>query len=135
MYIEITRRVAVEVCSVQITVPVNYEEEDMPNNFPGRDGDQWSVIVNLHNGDLSLSDRSPFPKDATLELHMKVCNSGIYRLLDDCGDVMEERAAGVPGFFPGPHYGDYLILDIADGKVENWNMPCADDVAEAFQEQ
>jgi hypothetical protein len=33
----------------------------------------------------------------------------------------------VPGFFPGEHWGDYVMLDIelATGKILNWKAPTA----------
>lgn len=135
MHITVLKKVSIEVSSVRCVVAVRYEEDDMPNDFPGRKGKQWSVIINLHNGELSLVDRTPFPKDAKLDLHMKVCDCGVYTLLDHCGDEVGEVDGYVPGFFPGQHYGDYLILEIADGKVQNWTKPSERKVAEVFTEQ
>lgn len=39
----------------------------------------------------------------------------------------------VPGFMPGQHYGDYVILniDLDTGLVTNWKAPTAEEV-EAF---
>ncbi|MGF0237226.1 hypothetical protein ACQR3P_30300 [Rhodococcus sp. IEGM1300] len=36
----------------------------------------------------------------------------------------------VPDFFPGQHYGDYLILsiDLETGQIKNWQKPSADDI-------
>lgn len=37
----------------------------------------------------------------------------------------------VPSFFPGEHYGDYVELEIelATGKILNWKVPTAKDLA------
>lgn len=37
----------------------------------------------------------------------------------------------VPAFFPGEHYGDYVMLDIdlATGRILNWKAPTAKDLA------
>jgi len=36
----------------------------------------------------------------------------------------------VPDFFPGEHYGDYLILniDLETGQITNWKKPAAADI-------
>ncbi|MCY1454717.1 hypothetical protein D9M71_718000 [compost metagenome] len=36
----------------------------------------------------------------------------------------------VPDFFPGDHYGDYLILniDLETGQIKNWKKPTAGDI-------
>lgn len=37
----------------------------------------------------------------------------------------------VPGFMPGDHYGDYLILniDVETGQITNWRRPPVAEVA------
>lgn len=70
----------------------------------------------------------------TIQIHAKICDSGSYILKN--GD--KELAAiddYVPSFFPGDHYGDYLILDIEieTGKILNWKKPNPEVVAEAFK--
>lgn len=81
------------------------------------------ITTNLNNGDLLLPGRAPFPSGKH-ELYMKVCDTGNYRLLDhageDVGGTDPDDTDYVPGFFPGEHFGDYLILDIDDGKITNW---------------
>ena len=47
-------------------------------------------------------------------------------LEDDKGVVVFENEGDyVPSFFPGEHYGDYLVLDIdvATGVITNWKKP------------
>lgn len=36
----------------------------------------------------------------------------------------------VPDFFPGDHYGDYLMLniDVETGHIKNWKKPVAADI-------
>jgi hypothetical protein len=38
----------------------------------------------------------------------------------------------VPDFFPGPHFGDYLMfdIDIDTGKILNWKRPTAKQIDE-----
>ena len=43
----------------------------------------------------------------------------------------------VPKFFPGVHYGDYVIMevDIDTGKILNWKTPTATQLADTFEKQ
>jgi hypothetical protein len=42
-------------------------------------------------------------------------------LKDVGGKIVMQRDGYVPHFFPGDHYGDYLILKIgADGQIADW---------------
>jgi hypothetical protein len=71
----------------------------------------------------------------TLSLHMKVCDQFEGRLQDQGGAQIGNDYEGyVPSFFPGDHYGDYLILDIdiETGQITNWKKPTADELKETF---
>jgi hypothetical protein len=61
-----------------------------------------------------------------LKIHCKVCDNFTATLEDKDGNEIHVQEDGyVPGFMPGQHYGDYLILDIdiETGKVLNWKTP------------
>lgn len=67
----------------------------------------------------------------TLKIHCKVCDNFTASLHDQDGAEIHSQEDGyVPGFMPGEHYGDYLILDIDidTGQVVNWNQPTAEDL-------
>jgi hypothetical protein len=69
----------------------------------------------------------------TLSVYCKVSDRFTARLLDQNGETIHDQDDGyVPGFMPGEHYGDYVILDIDldTGKILNWETP----TAEAIQE-
>lgn len=119
MKIRISKPIEHDVFYVGLEVPVNYDEEDMPNDFPGRLGNLWKARIAISNGDLWLYDGYRFPP-ISRELYMKVVDSGTYSLLNPPCEEIIYRECGVPGFFPGDHYGDYLILDIKDGRIVNW---------------
>lgn len=68
-----------------------------------------------------------------LKIHCKVCDSFTASLVDQNGDEIHDQEDGyVPGFMPGQHYGDYIILDIDldTGKVLNWKPPTAEQIQE-----
>lgn len=69
----------------------------------------------------------------TLSIHMKVCDTFSAQLLDQNGEVIHDQEDGyVPGFMPGEHFGDYMILeiDIDTGHIKNWKAPDAEDLRE-----
>lgn len=63
-----------------------------------------------------------------LKIHLKVSDQFSARLVDQNDDEIHDQEDGyVPGFMPGQHYGDYVILDIEldTGKILNWKAPTA----------
>ena len=60
-----------------------------------------------------------------IEVHVKVCDSGLYTLKSEQGLEIHSRDGYVPEFFPEDHYGDYLDLkiDIETGQILNWKKP------------
>jgi hypothetical protein len=71
----------------------------------------------------------------TLKIHIKVCDQFTASLRDQDGQELKDYEGYVPSFFPGDHYGDYLILDIDidTGQITNWEQPTAREL-EAFIE-
>ena len=55
-------------------------------------------------------------------------------LVDNEGKIIAERSDYVPKFFPGQHYGDYVIFDIdlETGQILNWKKPTQEQIDEAF---
>lgn len=69
----------------------------------------------------------------TLKIHLKVTDRFSASLLDQDGQTLHDQDDGyVPGFMPGQHYGDYVILDIDidTGMVTNWKKPSAEQIQE-----
>lgn len=65
----------------------------------------------------------------TLSIYCKVSDNFTASLLDQNGETIHDQDDGyVPGFMPGQHYGDYIILeiDIDTGVVKNWKVPDAE---------
>ena len=68
----------------------------------------------------------------TLSICCKVCDNFTASIKDAEGEELGGQDDGyVPGFMPGQHYGDYLILDIDldTGQVTNWKTPKPEDIA------
>lgn len=69
----------------------------------------------------------------TLKLHLKVCDNFTADLVDQDGETIFAQDDGyVPGFMPGQHYGDYVILDIDmdTGQITNWIKPKSSQIEE-----
>ena len=123
----------IEVTHILIDVPVEYGEEDIPNDFPLRlqmpplqrttalgkplTNDRWKARVNIDTGKIE-----GWPADAgAQELYMKVNDAGTYTLLDGVLMLKALDREYVPnGVVPG-EWGDYIDLKIAaDGTITNW---------------
>lgn len=68
-----------------------------------------------------------------LRIHMKVCDGFEGAIYDQDGQQIGKDYEGyVPGFMPGEHYGDYLILniDLETGMILNWKVPDVTDIAD-----
>jgi len=66
----------------------------------------------------------------TIQVYAKVRDAGCYAVYDQHGDEIGMHDGYVPKFFPGEHYGDYLILDIdlETGQITNWKPPTAEQI-------
>jgi len=69
----------------------------------------------------------------TLKVHLKVNDRFTASLETSAGTQIFDQDDGyVPGFMPGDHYGDCVILDIDidTGQITNWNKPSAQQIEE-----
>jgi len=106
----------VDVQTIEVILPVRYDDEDIPYDAPNRCGDIWQAEIDITTGEIY-----DWPQGKTLDMHMKVCDSGIYILRDSEGINIAERKYYVPhGIIPG-EWGDYVHLKIDEtGKITNW---------------
>ena len=107
----------VDVKYLGINLPVRYGDEDIPYDAPQRIGDTWEAFIDIDAGTVLN-----WPQGKTLDMYMKVVDSGIYTLYTE---LMQEVAClegeYVPhGLVPG-EWGDYVHLKIDEnGKITNW---------------
>lgn len=68
----------------------------------------------------------------TVKVHAKCCDMCSVQIYDTNGNRLKDHDGYVPGFFPGDHYGDYLILDIDinTGVITNWKKPSEAELTE-----
>lgn len=120
----VMKPVELDIRSIVLDLPVRYDEDDMPLEFPHRDGDRWCVEVLVDTGQIIN-----WPEGVEHEFDMKVCDSGTYILCDaDGNEVGAIRENYVPNQIVPGDYGDYVHLQIGgDGVIKNWpSQPSAE---------
>lgn len=120
-----------EFKTVQVEAGARYWEdttvdgvEDVNGGLiPCRVRDNWCPEIDLETG-IILN----WKQGVKAEVHYKVCDAGTYYLKDTSGNIVMKKEGYVPGFFPGEHFGDYIIMDIDEsGKITNWENPDYED--------
>ena len=91
--------------------------------IPCKKGDLWCPIIDLDNGTIVNWERGK-----TAKVHYKVCDSGVYYILDENGDaILQWISDYVPNrflCFGDTGCGDYIIMEInEDGKIINYVKP------------
>ena len=107
----------VDITHVEVTIPIIYGEEDIPNDFPSRNSDIWNVTINIDNGRILNWDGT-----TKLKFEMKVCDIGTYVLVDTDGKTVASIYNDyVPNNLIPGEYGDYIDLEIDEkGYITNW---------------
>jgi hypothetical protein len=93
------------------------ENDDAPT-VPLRSLDTWRIKIDLSTGKIT-----DWPEGVTASTHYKVCDAGVYTLLDADGNTVARKDGYVPDMLApsGKGYGDYAIMDIGpDGVIANW---------------
>lgn len=116
----------VEAKWIVIEIPV--DDDDMPVDYPFRNGGEWSVWVDVETGEIDEWPHGIPPH----QFAPKVRYSGVYILANAKRRMIRELIEEyVPDCLPN-EYGDYLTLSVdEDGKITNW---CAtpENVASSF---
>lgn len=114
----------IEVKTLCVSAGVRYWEDGIVNGvtddngdlIPCRNGNSWEPKIDIDTGRILN-----WLSGTVADVHYKVCDDGCYQLKDADGKIVMQRDGYVPDFFPGDHYGDYLILKIdADGQIADW---------------
>lgn len=117
MKIQIPATIEEDVCLVRISAAVNYGEEEIPNDFPGRNGDMWNADIEIDTGKILN-----WPAGRCADMHLTVKDAGSYYLVSRDGRIVAAITDYyVPhGLIPG-NYGDTIELTIGkDGVITNW---------------
>ena len=109
--------IEVEVSKIKVVLPIRYDDEDIPFDFPLRNDDTWTAVIDVNTGKIEN-----WVQGVSGTVEMKVCDEGCYYLLDSGGNeiasIIEDY---VPDVIPGS-YGDYVNLIIDEtGVITNWD--------------
>lgn len=115
----------VEVAYLHADMGVRYWEDASVNGvdegddptIPLAEGDSWRITIELATGRIVN-----WPTGVTAATHYKVCDAGVYQLLDAQLIEVAKKDGYVPKMLsPGGGYGDYVIMEIeSDGTIKDW---------------
>lgn len=118
----------IDVKYLQVSADVRYWEDAVVNGvedtdgslIPFRNGDAWEPLIELETGIIV-----DWPKGTVASIHYKVCDAGVYSLLDESRKEVYSTQEGnyVPDILcPGEEgYGDYILMIVDEnGKINNW---------------
>lgn len=138
--ITIVKTVKIKAKYLQVEAEVRYWEDGTVNGTPDDDDNPtipcrragvWAPLIDLDTGKIE-----GWPGGTTAEVHYKVCDAGVYRVLDVARNTILIADGYVPQILsPGGNgYGDYIIMSIgADGVIADWHVTL-DDLVEGAQQ-
>jgi hypothetical protein len=95
-------------------------EDNAAPTIPFALGETWVLKIELETGRIV-----DWPQGTTASVHYKVCDAGVYRLLNATGEIVAVKDDYVPSMLcpKGNGYGDYVIMDISgDGIIDKWRV-------------
>jgi len=115
MKIKVTRTVTEEIDIAYLSIEVPYDDDDEIPEYIHEGRNTLKFLI-----DLDRRKVVDWPEGNSYDLFLKVCDQGIYRLLDpNMGEIAVIDQDYVPDGVPG-EYGDYIELRITnDGTVTN----------------
>lgn len=125
MKLELTVKKEFDVKYLQAKCGVMYWEDaevngeiDEDGKIPCRDMDLWSPLIELETGQILN-----WVDGVKANVHYKVCDCGVYELLDENKEVVK-RVDGYVIDMMSPKdngYGDYVIMDINENVfINDW---------------
>jgi len=130
----------VEVKYLKVDVGVRYWEDSTVNGkedtngdlIPFRKGDRWKILIDVETGIIK-----EWPAGTIADIHYKVCDNGIYKLLDEEASILRWIEGYVPKILDlyRDSYGDYIIMKIdSTGMIKGWNNEASLDDFEEDEE-
>lgn len=116
-----------EAKQLACTIKVRYWEDTIVNgveevaespSIPCIIDGRWCPLIDIDTG-IILN----WEKGVTASVHYKVCDGGLYALVDDMGKIITSVAGYVPKMmYPKEDgFGDYIIMDIDEnGRIDKW---------------
>lgn len=127
MKLTITKPIDFEAKFLKVDAEVRYWEDASVNgandtedgtHIPCKEGDSWKPVIDIDEGRIIN-----WTKGATAHIQYKVCDAGIYEVIDSIGQIIATKEGYVPEIMcPADEgYGDYIIMDIDEnGVIQKW---------------
>lgn len=126
--IRVNRTFDMPVKYLSVDAEVRYWEDARVNGVEDEEGDlipcvydgTWCPLINLETGVIEN-----WESGKAADIHYKVCDAGIYTLLDENKETVIRKDGYVPSILSpgGSGYGDYIIMKVDEnGKIENWKV-------------
>lgn len=80
---------------------------------------RWRPIIDIDEGKIVN-----WKQGVTAHIHYKVCDDGIYEVIEANGNVVAAHEGYVPNIMcpAGEGFGDYIIMNVGEnGIIEGWN--------------
>lgn len=106
---------------LKVSVKPKYWEDSVftSDYIPCVVNDRWELLIDISTGVIIN-----WPEDVSAHIHFKICDDGIYTLLDGkFNTIHEDCNIYVPDEFTieGEGFGDYMYFNISSsGEIENW---------------
>ena len=101
-------------------VPCVVKVKDKPTSCIYSDHCRWRPLIDVSNGRIVN-----WKKGVTANVHYKVCDGGVYYLLDSNKQQIARVESYVPALLDpyGDGYGDYIIFSVdANGYIKDWHF-------------
>lgn len=132
MEIEVVKKVKIKIETLNVKAKVRYWEDATVDGvedeegalIPCRNGRTWEPVIKLETGQILN-----WEKGKTANIHYKICDEGIYELVNEFGVIEMVKDGYVPDIMcpKDSGYGDYIIMDVdQDGFIKNWVVDLSD---------
>lgn len=101
-------------------VPCVVKVKDKPESCIYSDHYRWRPLIDVSNGQIVN-----WRKGTTADVHYKVCDDGVYYLLDNNKQQIIHIESYVPALLDTYRdgYGDYIIFSVdTDGYIKDWKF-------------
>ncbi len=134
MKVSILKKVEVEVKTLHVRAGVRYWEDAIVNGVEDTNGDLipcriddeecWFPVIDIDSGIITNWEQGK-----TANIDYKVCDDGVYFVLDEKGNEIIVYDGYVPKtMYPKENgYGDYIKMDVDEnGLIANWKFDIDD---------
>lgn len=115
-----------DIAFIELILPIGEQYSDKLADLPLRNGQSWAIKIDIQHGNGNVIQN--WHIGHSMHIMLKVCDEGVYSLLNKDGNVLfEKQACYVPHFIPNK-YNDYVVFDIDEnGVILNMPQPCLDE--------